>query len=65
MDEAQVESESFVIRPNGPSTCQPRATPWELDSLERLSPERAEQLMFMVILVRLPRICTAPLGLGV
>ena len=29
-----VESEAFVIRPNGPLTCQPRATPWERDPME-------------------------------
>ena len=54
-----------MIRPKGPLTCQPRATPWERDPLECLSPERAEQLVFMISFVRLLWICAAPLGLGV
>ena len=47
------EPEVFVIRPNGSLICQPRATPWEADPQEQLSPERAEQLLFMISFVRL------------
>ncbi len=39
--------------PTRPLTCQLRATPWVGNSLGQLSPERAEQMVFMISFARL------------